>query len=842
MRGCRARPRRRIRAGSLAAAALLLAFHAPAAAQKPAAPPAAAPAGAPPPAPAPPAAPQPVPLAEIAAAAESAGTALASFREMLGRGRPAAEIEAELGEARRQLAADRKEAQAQLEGSPPLRLLAELEVRWRGLGDAQRQQVADLGGRVAEAQALRDRVLAIEETWRATLERAREEEAPPEVLARIRSVLADAEATRTAIRERAAALLGLQDQAADLARQVDEVVADLRAKRSSVERSLLEPDKPPLWEALRGEDLRSGLAGRLRATIEADARALADLFGRDWRLLATYGTLLLLSLPVTFMLRARSRLRRAEGRSLGAADWVFDYPISIAILATLPLAWWLVFPDAPSVLLRLFLLLVWVPLVRVLRRLVPEGLRPAVHALAAFFVVDRVRDLLEPAAAGERALFALELAVAIVLLLHLLRPRRLVALPPDARLSPLAGVGMRVAVAALAAALVANLLGFVDLSLVLGQSLFGATYLAVLLFGVARALQLVALGLLRTSRARRLHVVQRHGEPIQHRLDRVIGWLAAGLWLWLALGFFGAGKAAVGLLRSVLAAGVTVGNLDFTLGNLVAFAITVWLALWVSRLLRVILEDEVFPRASLGRGVPHAISAVAQYGVLLIGFLLAAGAAGFDWSRITLLAGAFGVGVGFGLQNVVNNFVSGLILLFERPIQVGDIVQQGELTGEVRRIGVRSSTVRTYEGAEVIVPNADLISQQVVNWTLSDRTRLIAIPVGVAYGTAPERVLTLLDEVARGHADVLADPPPAALFTGFGESSLGFELRVWSERPERRLATRSELLLAIHSALDAAGIEVPFPQRDLRVVAIADAAARALAGRSASAREPDGEP
>jgi small-conductance mechanosensitive channel len=227
--------------------------------------------------------------------------------------------------------------------------------------------------------------------------------------------------------------------------------------------------------------------------------------------------------------------------------------------------------------------------------------------------------------------------------------------------------------------------------------------------------------------------------------------------------------------------------------------------------------------------VPHAISAVAQYAVMLIGFLLAAAAAGFDWSRITLLAGAFGVGIGFGLQNVVNNFVSGLILLFERPVQVGDTVQQGELIGEVRRIGIRSSTVRTFEGAEVIVPNADLISQRVVNWTLSDRNRRIDLPVGVAYGTPPERVLALLDRVGRAHPDTLADPEPMVLFRAFGESSLDFELRIWTARPERMLAARSELAVAIHAAFGEEGIEIPFPQRDLHLVGVTDEVAARLA-------------
>jgi potassium efflux system protein len=204
--------------------------------------------------------------------------------------------------------------------------------------------------------------------------------------------------------------------------------------------------------------------------------------------------------------------------------------------------------------------------------------------------------------------------------------------------------------------------------------------------------------------------------------------------------------------------------------------------------------------------------------VLLVGFLLALGALGLDFTRITILAGAIGVGVGFGLQNVVNNFVSGLILLFERPIQVGDSVQMGQLLGEVRRIGIRSSTVRTFDGAEVIVPNASLVSDQVTNWTLSDRMRRIDLAVGVAYGSDPQEVVARLREAARASAGVLSEPAPQVLFVGFGDSSLDFQVRVWTARYEEWLQTRSELGIAILTALHDAGITIPFPQRDLHLV------------------------
>jgi len=489
-----------------------------------------------------------------------------------------------------------------------------------------------------------------------------------------------------------------------------------------------------------------------------------------------------------------------------------------------------VFPDAPLQLRRLILLVSWVPIVLVLRRLLPEPLHPWLIAIASLYLFDRIRDFFDDTPFVERWLYALELAVAIALLGWVLWPSRLRALDPGTALPRWTGLLLRGAALALGAALVANVLGFVDLSRLLGEGLLVAAYAAVVLYAVVSVLRLFFSALLRTGLARRLRLIHSRSAELERRFARLLGWAGCLLWLSTLLTALGLMDPVRAALQAGLGAHIDVGNLDFSVGDVVLFGITVWLSLWVSRILRAVLEDEVFPRAELARGLPQTISTVAQYVVVSIGFLLAAGAAGFDWSRLALVAGALSVGIGFGLQNVVNNFISGLILLFERPIQVGDTVQQGELVGEVRRIGIRSSTVRTWQGAEVIVPNADLISQQVVNWTLSDRQRRIDLPVGVAYGTDPGQVQALLRRVAAAHPDVLADPEPLAVFMAFGESSLDFELRIWTVRPERMLRTRSELMVALHDALRDAGIAIPFPQRDLHVVSVEEDAAGALAG------------
>jgi small-conductance mechanosensitive channel len=186
-------------------------------------------------------------------------------------------------------------------------------------------------------------------------------------------------------------------------------------------------------------------------------------------------------------------------------------------------------------------------------------------------------------------------------------------------------------------------------------------------------------------------------------------------------------------------------------------------------------------------------------------------------AKVTLLAGALSVGIGFGLQNVVNNFVSGLILVIERPVGVGDVIERGTLSGTVTRIGIRSSTVRTGQGAEVIVPNGELVSKEVVNWTRSDRRRRYDIDVGVAPGSDPERVMQLLVEAATEVPDVMSDPPPRAMFKGFGESALNFSLMAWVPTVDVGLQAQNALRVAIMRKLDAAQIAMPFPARDPQI-------------------------
>jgi len=218
----------------------------------------------------------------------------------------------------------------------------------------------------------------------------------------------------------------------------------------------------------------------------------------------------------------------------------------------------------------------------------------------------------------------------------------------------------------------------------------------------------------------------------------------------------------------------------------------------------------------LPRGTADASSMLIRYVIVAFGIYLALEAIGISLSKFGFMAGALGVGIGFGLQNIVLNFIAGLILTFEKPIYIGDVIEVDQYMGTVTEIGVRASKVLTWDGSEVIVPNGILISNKVVNWTRTNRKRRLKISVKTHFDTDPEKVIILLKEVAKNHTNTLDQPAPFALFNGYESSFLDFTLYCWVEF-NVSLSTRSEIAINVKKALLKAGIEAPVPMQKLQI-------------------------
>jgi small-conductance mechanosensitive channel len=257
---------------------------------------------------------------------------------------------------------------------------------------------------------------------------------------------------------------------------------------------------------------------------------------------------------------------------------------------------------------------------------------------------------------------------------------------------------------------------------------------------------------------------------------------------------------------------------NVTLATIFKFALLVALVLVTERILRRHLVRRLLQHTRFAPSLQFAITRLAGYAFIALGCYVALQLVGINLTSLAVLAGAIGVGLGFGLQNIVHNFVSGLIILAERPISIGDRIEVGDVTGQVKEIRLRSTTVVTNDNITIIVPNSHFISDSVTNWSYGDPRVRIRLPLGVAYGTDVRLLERVLLEVAAAHAKVLRDPPPSLFFKGFGESALDFDLAVWTEEMTynpRRL--RSDLYFAIEEKLREHKIEIPFPQRDLHL-------------------------
>jgi small-conductance mechanosensitive channel len=262
----------------------------------------------------------------------------------------------------------------------------------------------------------------------------------------------------------------------------------------------------------------------------------------------------------------------------------------------------------------------------------------------------------------------------------------------------------------------------------------------------------------------------------------------------------------------------TTAKTEFTPVMLIYLVVLLVLLFWSSRLLQRWLADGPLFRNRLDVSARHAASALARYLFLFLGLLFIVESAGVDLTTFKVLAGAIGIGVGFGMQNVVSNFIAGLIIMFERPVKIGDRIVVGEIEGNVIDIGARSTTVLDNDNINVIVPNSKFITDDVINWNYNDDQVRFRIPVSVAYGSDARQVERVLLEIAAADADVLAEPEPSVRLLQFGDNGLQFELCVWSAtRTNTKVILRSSLNFAIYDRFLAENISFPFPQRDLHL-------------------------
>jgi potassium efflux system protein len=761
-----------------------------------------------------PAAVTPIPLAEMTARAEDAFAHAREVQDAATMDRTDESIAQDLRTLTREIDARVAETRKVLSRTSSIDTLQRIERPWARIARVLGDWSETLSERIADLEAERARLEATAAVWRATLEEARRSGAPPEAIRRIEELQAEIAKASEAIAREHSRALSVQNRIAIQQSRAGQVIAATRRARRDVENHLFVRDGPPIWAAVSEAGGGDGFAAESRGTLEAQWSAVRAYSERQPGSFMLHGIVFLALAATLLWLRTRVRKWVADEPPLAEVADVFDTPVAMALVLSIIGGFW-IYPDAPMLWLAILGALVLIPAIIILRRLIEPDVRPVLYALVLFYFVDQVRTVAAPLELVPRLVFLGELLCAALvsgwLMMRLRRPAQPAgkAAPAETRRRKYVRRASAAAFVLAFAAAAANALGYVALSSLLGNALFNSAYVGLMLYALVEILDGLFLIALHGRPLILLASVRTHRMMLARRVRRFVEWVALGLWALYALQRLALRERLFELARNALGAEAALGSLRISLGDVLAFVVVVWASFLVSRFVRFLLEEEVYPRFTLARGLPYAISTTLHYVLVVAGFLAAVSALGFDMTKLTILAGAFTVGVGFGLQNIFNNFVSGLILLFERPVQVGDVIQLDDNTqGLVERIGIRASVVRVSSGPEVIVPNGKLISERVINWTLHGRRRSVEIPVAVVSGSDWKKGLAIMERVGAMHPLVLKAPPPRALITRMGPDWWVLDLRIWTDRPEDWMEIRSEVAVAAGEALKAEGIAV----------------------------------
>jgi potassium-dependent mechanosensitive channel len=750
--------------------------------------------------------PTPIPLSDIASQGESASDSLRDIATSLSTDQLTATVEKRLPRLTNEIDLRAAEMGKLLASSLPLEFLHFIEValqRFRSELSAENHDLTERIKTLDDKIAQLDRLSTI---WKSTLQLPELARTAPEIPKRVQDLINSIDRTQQAAKSLRERDLTLQGGVLEATARLQIGLSALEQAQANAVRNLFVQDSPPIW--------RLGVESwQEESHVPVLWRSTASVFGAYIKRHSTdfllHAFIFLLFLLAVHWLRRRVHKWTEREPSLRRAAPVFDVPVSTAIalsfLITGP-----TYSLAPFLVRAILGGAVLIPTALILRRLMDPTLFPILNALLVFYFVDQLRLLTAAVPLWGRFIFGAEMLGGTLFLIWLIRSKHLstVGAKTTKRFGRVIRVATQIGLIVFPATLLANVFGYVNFANLLGNGALRSAYVAAVLYAALRIVEGLIIISLEARPLGLMRVVRLNRPMLQRRIFGVAELLAFVWWLSLTLNFFELRTPLITSSEGALRANLTIGSLSISLGQVLVFVVAVWASFLISKLLRFILEGDVYHYWRLERGIPQAISTRVHYVVLLAGFFVGLAALGVDLTKITILAGAFTVGIGFGLQTVINNFVCGLILLFERPIKVGDVVQVGEDVGEVRRIGIRACVIRTVDGSEVIVPNGTIITNKVTNWTFSDRYRAVEVLVSVARGVAPERVLKVLKSVAANHPSLAKEPPPQAYVVSFGPAAVSLQLRAWTDRYEDWIQVRSDLSVAVDEALTRENITV----------------------------------
>ena len=769
--------------------------------------------------------PQAIPVSEVAERAEDLKRLLRRVETQLAGSPTVQDFDQQLNWRGRELRRSALETDGLLSGTPKLLDLREQERYWSTEVGASARFQAQLTGRAAALEKEVHSLDRLQAAWEATRALVKTHSELEPLAERIDDAIAGIQATKLHAQSQLDQLVSLQTRAAEQQSLASEMVEGIEAALARARKQLFERLSPAFWEApwhQRSERRREGRSAWAQTFAHSKEFLRRQSLG-----LAGLMLLFLAFLTIAVTWRRKAPAWIEQQRISQASARILHRPVSLALVLTLTPALPALVQSPVLVNTGAFLLLL-IATVRVVPLLLGPSFQPFLYTLLAFFLLLLLR-LVETTPFVERAIYGVSCLAAIGIIGWLTRRSRLKGPAFEGRGWRRLWLAIRGVLVLLGLCFLLNFIGYFALAWDLQGVLLLATALGIVLyFAVRVAVIFVTISL--EDRARSIATIRLREREILRWATPLLAVVACIFWLDVTLDLLTLRVQAVNMVAEALNSSIDMGKVSLSLRDVLNFLLVLVAGFALSRMVRFFLLEDVLSRIDMERGLPEVISTTVYYLLVVAVLFLALASAGVEFSRFNVLTGAFGLGIGFGLQTVINNFVSGIILKYERMIHVGDAVELAggaAVAGKVQKVGIRASIIATYDGAEVIVPNSALVTNQVTNWTLSSLTRRSALSVGVAYGTPPQRVIELLVAAATSHPDVLRQPAPAAFFQGFGDSALNFQLYFWTTIAVSGRA-KSDVAVAVSEALEQAGIEVPYPQRDLRLRSLEPAVKAAL--------------
>ncbi len=525
--------------------------------------------------------------------------------------------------------------------------------------------------------------------------------------------------------------------------------------------------------------------------------------------------MLFLSLFVLYFnyLYVRKKLFVKEESSYKKDFYFIKMPLAtIIILVSLSVV--IIFPGSSKSVLQFVLLLLLLPVLRIVQTVVHKGYKRYLYIFLSLYFLE----LIHTNSIGyeiEGRLFGIMLSIALISYMFILIRDRAVDNFVNKFINSFVYKILTLFIILSVVSIISNIYGGVLLSYRINNGIFSAIYSSLIFYAVYIVLTGYVIVIFRRRISSTSNMLDIYSTKIEQSTITIVKIIMFLWWLKILAKQVSLYPYLITLKDDVLAFSWSIASTTISVSSLFDFIFIIFGTWATSKIIITVLNVEVFARFRMPRGMPTAITTTLNYIIVISGGIIALSSLGVTPEQFTLVFGALGVGIGFGLRNIIANFVSGIIMVFERPVQIGDTIELNNTMGSVQSIGARSSTIKTFDGSEVIIPNADFIAKEITNWTLSDEHRRKIVIFKVDFDSDVEEVLTIMKGIALNHPDVLKDPEPLATFQGFGENYLEFKLYFWLTN--NLIVAQSEVSIGIYKALKEAGIKMPMPKQEMYI-------------------------